>query len=136
MLSKSKSNQINLIKYAVLIPLVFVMLVYTSSYAQEKALTSSSEIENQDTQELTDEALFDKYFNEIVELDGDDDKPLETDEGNDDEDEEEEEHEKKKDFEERSETVQAGKSQPKKNVQLAKINPLCVKNFSQLVERK
>ena len=69
MLSKSKSNQINLIKYAVLIPLVFVMLVYTSSYAQEKALTSSSEIENQDTQELTDEALFDKYFNEIVELD-------------------------------------------------------------------
>ncbi len=69
MLSKSKSNQINLIKYAVLIPLVFVMLVYTSSYAQEKAITSSSEIENQDTQELTDEALKLKLYEEIVVLD-------------------------------------------------------------------
>ena len=69
MLSKSKSNQINLIKYAVLIPLVFVMLVYTSSYAQEKAITSSSEIENQDTQELTDEALKLKLYEEIVALD-------------------------------------------------------------------
>ncbi len=68
-------------------------------------------------------------INEIVELDGDDDKPLETDEGNDNEDEEEEEHEKKKDFEERSETVQVGKLPPKKNIRLAKINPLCVKNF-------
>ncbi len=68
-------------------------------------------------------------INEIVELDGDDDKPLETDESNDDEDEEEEHEKKKPDFEERSETVQAGKSPPKKNVRLAKINPLCVKNF-------
>lgn len=66
MLSKSKSNQINLIKYAVLIPLVFVMLVYTSSYAQEKAITSSSEIENQDTQELTDEELKEKLYQELV----------------------------------------------------------------------
>jgi bla regulator protein BlaR1 len=69
MLSKSKSNQINLMKYALLIPLVFIMLMYTSSYAQEKVVTSSSEIENQDSQELTDEALYDKYFNEIIELD-------------------------------------------------------------------
>ena len=74
MLSKSRSNQINLIKYALFIPIVFVMLMYTSSYAQEKSSSSSSsspssEIGNQYTQELTDEELFNKYFNEIDELD-------------------------------------------------------------------
>jgi beta-lactamase regulating signal transducer with metallopeptidase domain/outer membrane biosynthesis protein TonB len=68
MLSKSKSSQINLMKYALLIPMVFIMLMYTSSYAQEKVMSSSSETENQDIQELTDEALFDKYYKEIVAL--------------------------------------------------------------------
>nr|WP_321221837.1 M56 family metallopeptidase [uncultured Psychroserpens sp.] len=39
MLSKSKSSRINLFKYVLLIPLVFTMLIYTSSYAQEKTKT-------------------------------------------------------------------------------------------------
>jgi bla regulator protein BlaR1 len=69
MLSKSKSNQINLMKYALLIPLVFIMLMYTSSYAQEKVVTSSSEIENQDSQELTDQELKEKLYDELVEMD-------------------------------------------------------------------
>ncbi|TXE19376.1 hypothetical protein ES692_03595 [Psychroserpens burtonensis] len=68
MLSKSKSNQINLIKYALLIPIVFTMLMYTSSYAQEKVEILKETINISDIQELTDEELFDKYFNEIVEL--------------------------------------------------------------------
>ncbi|WP_445736265.1 M56 family metallopeptidase [Mariniflexile sp.] len=37
MLSKSKSKQVNLLKYALLIPMVFGMLVYSSSYGQEKS---------------------------------------------------------------------------------------------------
>ncbi|WP_084203439.1 M56 family metallopeptidase [Psychroserpens damuponensis] len=69
MLSKSKSRQINLIKYALLIPIVFTMLVYTSSYAQEHTITSSSEIEQQDTQELTDEELKEKLYQELVDMD-------------------------------------------------------------------
>jgi len=69
MLSKSKSNQINLIKYALLIPIVFVMLIYTSSYAQEKVASSSSGIENQDTQKLVDEELKQKLYNEFIDMD-------------------------------------------------------------------
>lgn len=71
MLSKSKSRQINLIKYALLIPIVFTMLMYTSSYSQENVMTSSSEIENQDTQELTDEELKQKLKDELLELEKD-----------------------------------------------------------------
>ncbi|WP_052184286.1 M56 family metallopeptidase [Psychroserpens sp. Hel_I_66] len=70
MLSKSKSKQINLVKYALLIPMVFTMLIYTSSYAQDK-ITTSSEIENQDTQELTDEELKQKLYEELVEMEKD-----------------------------------------------------------------
>nr|WP_321227154.1 M56 family metallopeptidase [uncultured Psychroserpens sp.] len=69
MLSKSKSRQINLVKYALLLPLVFTMLIYTSSYAQEKVISSSSEIGNLDNQELTDEELKKQLYNEIVEMD-------------------------------------------------------------------
>ncbi|WP_299339031.1 M56 family metallopeptidase [uncultured Psychroserpens sp.] len=69
MLSKSKSKQIHMLKYALLIPMVFTMLIYTSSYAQEKQITSTSETVNQNSQELSDEALFNKYYNEIIELD-------------------------------------------------------------------
>ena len=38
MLSKSKSKQINILKYALLFPMVCSMLIYTSSYATEKTL--------------------------------------------------------------------------------------------------
>ncbi|WP_179343446.1 M56 family metallopeptidase [Winogradskyella ursingii] len=62
MLQKSKSKQLNLIKYALLIPMVFGMLIYTSAEvrAQEKAETR---VEN--NQELTDEELQQKYYEEI-----------------------------------------------------------------------
>jgi hypothetical protein len=44
MLQKSKSKQVNLFKYALLIPMVFGMLVFTSSYAQEKVKTQKSDL--------------------------------------------------------------------------------------------
>ena len=68
MLSKSKSRQINMIKYMLLLPLVFTMLIYTSSYAQEKVQTITETLYISDSQELTDQELFDKYYNEIIEL--------------------------------------------------------------------
>lgn len=66
MLTKSKSKQIHLIKYALLIPLVLGMLVYTSSNAQGKdtnASNSSESFSNDDELigELTDE------LNELIE---------------------------------------------------------------------
>lgn len=63
MLSKSKSNRIHLFKYALLIPMVFGMLMYTSSYAQEKILNEVAT-----NQELTFDQLIDKYYKEITEL--------------------------------------------------------------------
>ncbi|WP_298237730.1 M56 family metallopeptidase [uncultured Algibacter sp.] len=47
MLQKSKSKQINLVKYSLLIPMVFGMLVYTSCSSQtnEKELSISNQIE-------------------------------------------------------------------------------------------
>ncbi|MDG5490340.1 energy transducer TonB [Psychroserpens sp. SPM9] len=68
MLSKSKSKQIHSIKYALLLPLVFAMLIYTSSYAQEKVESITETITVTDLQELTDKELFDKYYNDIVAL--------------------------------------------------------------------
>jgi bla regulator protein blaR1 len=48
MLQKSKSNQVNLLKYALLIPMVLGMLVYTSCvqnlYSQEKEVQSESKM--------------------------------------------------------------------------------------------
>ena len=44
MLQKSKSKQINLFKYALLIPMIFGMLLYTSSNAQEKNLEVVKEV--------------------------------------------------------------------------------------------
>ncbi|WP_299105663.1 M56 family metallopeptidase [uncultured Winogradskyella sp.] len=71
MLQKSKSKQLNLIKYALLIPLVFGMLIYTSTEvrAQEKIKQEKS-VE----QELTEEELIKKYYMEILEMEknGDD----------------------------------------------------------------
>ncbi|MCK0114571.1 M56 family metallopeptidase [Gelidibacter sp. F63206] len=74
MLSKSRSKQIRLIKYALLVPMVMGMLMYTSSYAsiirdpfpvfQNEALD----------QELTFKELVDKYYNEIIEMSTNDNK--------------------------------------------------------------
>lgn len=44
MLSKTKSKQIHLIKYALLIPLVFGMLIYTSAEAQEKVVNKKQDL--------------------------------------------------------------------------------------------
>jgi hypothetical protein len=62
MLSKSKSKQLHLIKYALLIPMVIGMLMYTSSQAQVIKTVTSEEVEN-----LTDEELIDKFLLEIQE---------------------------------------------------------------------
>ena len=63
MLSKSRSKQINLIKYALLIPLVFGMLVYTSAEAQRKGNNSDNQY-----QELDDESLKEKLYSDILEM--------------------------------------------------------------------
>ncbi|WP_411767266.1 M56 family metallopeptidase [Winogradskyella sp. A3E31] len=66
MLQKSKSNQKNLLKYVLLIPFVFGMLIYTSLdvRAQEKEVEEISETLVVD-QELTYEELVKKYLDEI-----------------------------------------------------------------------
>ncbi|WP_347923993.1 energy transducer TonB [Pontimicrobium sp. SW4] len=61
MLSKSKSKQIVKFKYALLIPVVFGILVYTSSNAQEN-------INKTETQELTFEQLVEKYYQEFLDM--------------------------------------------------------------------
>lgn len=63
MLQKSKSSPMHLLKYALLLPLVFGMLIYTSTEvrAQEK-----KEKVNGVTQELTEEQLIKKYYDEII----------------------------------------------------------------------
>lgn len=65
MLQKSKSKQLNLLKYALLIPLVFGMLIYTSTEVRAQQKT------NQETtldQELADEELIKKYYDEFFEM--------------------------------------------------------------------
>ncbi len=65
MLQKSKSSQKNLFKYALLLPVIFAMLVYTSTEvkAQEK-----SDAKTEMNQELTDEKLLKIYYNDILEM--------------------------------------------------------------------
>ena len=65
MLQKSKSSQKNLFKYALLLPVIFAMLVYTSTEvkAQEK-----SDAKTEMNQELTDEELLKIYYNDILEM--------------------------------------------------------------------
>lgn len=66
MLTKSKSKQINLIKYALLAPMVMVMLMYTSSYASE-VKDPFPFLQNETlNQELTLQELVDKYYQEMV----------------------------------------------------------------------
>ena len=43
--------------------------IYTSSYAQENVQDTTSETLNQDTQQLTDKELYDKYYDELVSTD-------------------------------------------------------------------
>ncbi|WP_282030428.1 M56 family metallopeptidase [Winogradskyella eximia] len=64
MLQKRKSKQLHLIKYALLIPMVFGMLIYTSTEvrAQQKVETQEKVVD----QELTEEQLIKKYYEEIV----------------------------------------------------------------------
>ena len=63
MLQKSKSKQRHLIKYALLLPLVFGMLIYTST---EVRAQQKSEVKQELNQELTDEALIKRYYDELV----------------------------------------------------------------------
>ncbi|WP_299521060.1 M56 family metallopeptidase [Winogradskyella sp.] len=65
MLQKQKSRQVALIKYALLIPIVFGILVYTSTevIAQEE----SNEKESTITQDVDDEAVIQKYYEDILE---------------------------------------------------------------------
>ena len=65
MLQKSKSSQKSLFKYALLLPVIFAMLVYTSTEvkAQEK-----SDVKAEMHQELTDEELLKIYYNEILKM--------------------------------------------------------------------
>ena len=65
MLQKSKSKQINLFKYALLLPMVFGMLIYTSTEVKAQQKTTVNTTENQ---ELTDEELIQKYYAEIKTL--------------------------------------------------------------------
>lgn len=63
MLSKSKSKQIVKLKYALLIPVVFAMLVFTTN-AQTNSVTST----DTNTQELTFEQLVEKYYQDFLEM--------------------------------------------------------------------
>ncbi|WP_225035302.1 M56 family metallopeptidase [Winogradskyella sp. SM1960] len=64
MLQKSKSKQLNLIKYALLIPMVFGMLIYTST--EVRAQQKSTQKEQVANQELTDAELIKKYYDKYV----------------------------------------------------------------------
>ena len=82
MLSKTKSKQVNLFKYVLLIPMVVGMLVYTSAEAQDESnKTSQSTSEFQDLnvkqlkylyrdelQDLNDKQLKKKYRDELLEM--------------------------------------------------------------------
>ncbi|WP_431133735.1 M56 family metallopeptidase [Psychroserpens mesophilus] len=67
MMSKTKSKQIHVLKYALLLPLVSTMLVYTSSYAQEKTEVIQETIQVEDSQ-LSDKELREKYYKQIIEM--------------------------------------------------------------------
>ena len=66
MLQKSKSKQLHLLKYALLIPMVFGMLIYTSTEvrAQQKMDSQETLVD----QELTDAELIKKYYDKMVSM--------------------------------------------------------------------
>ncbi|WP_246296548.1 energy transducer TonB [Winogradskyella vidalii] len=66
MLQKSKSKQLNLVKYGLLIPLVLGMLIYTST--EVRAQEKRTEQEQFADQELTDAELVKKYHTELIEM--------------------------------------------------------------------
>ncbi|MCL8007197.1 M56 family metallopeptidase [Gelidibacter japonicus] len=66
MLSKSKSKQIHLIKYALLVPMVMGMLMYTSSYASEIRDPFPVFQNEALNQELSLQELTDKYYKELL----------------------------------------------------------------------
>ena len=61
MLQKTKSKQLHLIKYALLIPMVFGMLIYTSTEVRAQEKTTEQVVD----QELTEEELVKKYYDEF-----------------------------------------------------------------------
>jgi bla regulator protein BlaR1 len=62
MLQKTKSKQLNLIKYALLFPMVFGMLIYTSTEVSAQEITKQEKIIDQ---ELTEEELVKTYYKEM-----------------------------------------------------------------------
>lgn len=66
MLQKSKSKRQQLAKYALLLPLIFAMLIYTSTEvsAQQKIITNTNQL-----QDVSDDELIAKYIKEIEALD-------------------------------------------------------------------
>ncbi|WP_235841687.1 M56 family metallopeptidase [Confluentibacter sediminis] len=67
MLQKSKSKQIHLLKYALLIPMVIGMLVYTSSDAQNKPSGEKIIATEYSFQTFYDEGLKEKIYKEYLE---------------------------------------------------------------------
>ncbi|QXP77491.1 MULTISPECIES: M56 family metallopeptidase [Winogradskyella] len=61
MLQKTKSKQLHLIKYALLIPMVFGMLIYTSTEVRAQEKTTEQVVD----QELTEAELVKKYYDEF-----------------------------------------------------------------------
>lgn len=57
MLQKSKSKQVALIKYAMLIPLVFTMLIYTSAEVRAQEKEAETIVETFEVQEVSEETL-------------------------------------------------------------------------------
>jgi len=65
MLQKSKSSQIRTLKYALLLPLIFGMVIYTST--EVMAQQSSSKTLNVQ-QEQNEEPIIKKYYNELISM--------------------------------------------------------------------
>jgi bla regulator protein BlaR1 len=65
MLQKSKSKQLNLFKYALLLPLVLGMLIYTSTEVSAQQSPENSDVVNQ---EGSDEALIQMYYDIILSM--------------------------------------------------------------------
>ncbi len=68
MLSRSKSRQIHLFKYALLIPLVFGMLIYTSTGAQEEVGQNRANQSVTELGDLSDDELKEKFRKEYEQM--------------------------------------------------------------------
>ncbi|SHG97574.1 M56 family metallopeptidase [Winogradskyella jejuensis] len=65
MLQKSKSKQIALVKYTLLIPIVFGMLIYTSAEVKAQEPESKTITEVIEVQEISEKELIDKYYKQM-----------------------------------------------------------------------